>query len=409
MRAPALRTIGLAGALALAAAVATVAACSSSETSPPPDDTSADGVELPDGRVFTRAALLEDVALCIGAQTTDLAGATATLRAAVRAAEADPSRRSEAQAAWIAAMDVLQRLEVAQVGPAAIKTQLGGQALRDQIYAWPLTSACQVAENLVSRGWESGDFDEALINVRGLATLEQLLFQPVAENGCPEGHAMNTDGSWAGLGDDELAARRAAYAVAVADDIHLRAEELRTAWDPGGGDFTGELAGAGSGSRTFARESLALNAISDALFYLEYATKDLKVARPAGLTGCDAATCPDLVESPWGARSKEHVRANLIGFRRLFDGCSEGDLGFDEYLIAAGAPDLGASILQAVDGALAAIDAIEEADLPEALVSDPVSVVALHASLKQITDLLRTQFLSVLDLEIPRRVEGDND
>lgn len=383
--------------------------CSSGGESPPVDDDAADGVVLPDGRTFTRRALLEDVASCVTTRTAELATTTAALRDATAAAGADPSALEDAREAWRATMAALQQLEPMQVGPAAIKTQLGGRGLRDQMYAWPLVSPCGVSEMLLASGWESPDFDEALINVRGLATAEQLLFAPDAGNGCDADHPMNAEGTWAALGDEEIAARRLAYARAVTEDVDRHAVALRDAWAPSGEDFAGELGRAGDGSRTFSREALALNAISDALFYVEYATKDLKVARPAGLTGCDAASCPELVESPWAGTSVAHLRDDLLGFRAIFDGCTEGALGFDDYLTAAGAPDLAASLHTGIDEAVAAVDAIEEADLAAALAADPASVTTLHAALKRITDLLRTQFLSVLDLEIPRRVEGDND
>src|SRR5690606_794726 len=69
----------------------TLLSCSSAAESPPVDDSPADGVELPDGRVFTRRALLEDVAACVTARTAELATLTASFRAAAEAAEGDPA------------------------------------------------------------------------------------------------------------------------------------------------------------------------------------------------------------------------------------------------------------------------------------------------------------------------------
>ena len=50
-----------------------------------------------------------------------------------------------------------------------------------------------------------------------------------------------------------------------------------------------------------------------------------------------------------------------------------------------------------------------EPDIAAALEVDQASVIALHTALKRITDLMRTELISVLDLELPKRVEGDND
>ena len=186
----------------------TLLSCSSGGDSPPADDDTTDGVVLPDGRTFTRRALLEDVAACVTTRTAELAATTAALRDATASAEADPAALEGAREAWRATMAALQQLEPMQVGPAAIKTQLGGRGLRDQIYAWPLISPCGVSEMILASGWESPDLDEALINVRGMATAEQLLFTADAGNGCDADHPMNAEGTWAALGDEEIAARR---------------------------------------------------------------------------------------------------------------------------------------------------------------------------------------------------------
>ena len=86
--------------------------------------------------------------------------------------------------------------------------------------------------------------------------------------------------------------------------------------------------------------SPTINAVSDAMFYLEADVKDHKLGQPAGLSNCTTTTCPEALESHWAHRSKEHVRSNLVGFRKLFVGCGEGDagLGFEDYLIAVGSP-----------------------------------------------------------------------
>jgi hypothetical protein len=64
---------------------------------------------------------------------------------------------------------------------------------------------------------------------------------------------------------------------------------------------------------------------------------------------------------------------------------------------------------------LSALDATEkyarEMDPPieQAIVSDTSKVSTLHARLKVLTDLMKTEFVSVLNLEPPAGVEGDND
>src|SRR5690606_12725753 len=84
---------------------------------------------------------------------------------------------------------------------------------------------------------------------------------------------------------------RAAYAHAAARDIVVRAEALVEAWDPAGADFSAELAGAGSDGNAYATVQDALNAVSDALFYLDTETKDMKLAEPLGVMDCGNEVC----------------------------------------------------------------------------------------------------------------------
>jgi predicted lipoprotein len=395
---------------ALAALVLRLVACSAPEASAPHDDTSGEGVELPGGGVFTRAGLLAAIGACVAGETETFAGAAAELATSAAADEGtDGGSSDETRAAWRTAMHAWQRIEVMQIGPQADATQPGGKDLREPIYAWPLESPCAVDEALVSQ--EYADIGALLVNARGLAAIEYLAFHEGAENACTPQATINGSGSWAALDTSELAARRKAYATAAAADLAALGASLADLWRPQGGNFAGELAAAGNGSATYPKVRLALNAISDALFYIEYATKDLKVARPAGLTLCPTAACPDLVESPWAGASKDNVVDDLSGFQRIFDGCDPDgkQLGFDDFLHAVGRPEVAADIDAAVLDALTAAAAIEEPDLASALEADQASVVALHAALKRVTDLLRTEFISVLDLELPKRVEGDND
>ena len=59
--------------------------------------------------------------------------------------------------------------------------------------------------------------------------------------------------------------------------------------------------------------------------------------------------------------------------------------------------------------ALAAVDAIPQGDLGAALRDDPARVRALYDAVKKLSDDLKSEFVTVLDLELPRKVEGDND
>jgi uncharacterized protein len=416
-------------ALALALAVLGAVGACSKKTDPSPADAAAEaggsvpnldadsgadaaGPELGTGTPVTREALLGALGSCAASGIDDFATRAATLEAAVKAwaAAGDTASLMAAQTAFRAAWDSWQVLEVMQFGPAAPFTAPGGQGLRDHIYSWPLVSRCAIEEQIVARGWEAPNFSSSLVNRRGLAALEYLLFFTGADSACPATSTIIATGSWAALTPDDRAQRTRAYAAAAATDLNQRATALRAAW-AGPGKFLATFSSAGPGNATFPSAQKALNAAFDALFYVDFRVKDAKLAPPLGLRDCAAATCPELFEARFAQLALPAMRANHVGFSRLLRGCGADytGLGFDDLLIARGADDLAARLVQRTAAIGSALAAITTADLDQALAANPASVRALYDSWKGVTDLMKTELLTVLDLEIPKHLEGDND
>jgi predicted lipoprotein len=359
----------------------------------------------------TRASLLEAIASCTAGLYDAFQKVADEFEVAASEAKDDPAAQEKAREAWGKAIDVWQRAELFQFGPAGPSSGPGGEALRDHIYAWPLVSRCLIEQNIVSKAYESESFGaSALVNTKGLAAAEYLLFFEGAENACSPASPINASGQWDALSPSDLATRKAHYASSVGVDVGARVRALVNAWSPDGADFRAQLVNAGGSSSVYASDQAALNAVSDAMFYIEAAVKDVKLARPLGLTDCEEATCPEALESRYAGRSKAHIRNNLLGLRMLMVGCDEGEgVGFDDLLISIGAPAVAEKLTLGVSGALAAVDAIVADDLKKALEEDRASVEALHASVKAITDVMKTDFITVLDLELPKLLEGDND
>ena len=313
--------------------------------------------------------------------------------------------RQAARVAWRAAMDQWQQAELMLVGPAgAMDLVAGGEDLRDAIYSWPIVNRCRVDQELVGGAYTDADvFATENVNVRGLDTLEALLFIESEENGCAPNSSINTSGAWAEI-VSELDQRRAAYAATAATLVRRDADALVAAWET---DFMGVIRSAGTGSELYPSAQEALNGISDALFYLDKEAKDMKVAVPAGISmDCLAESCPEDRESLYANDSLPHLANNVRGFRFVFTGAD--GIGFDDLLTEAGAEDLSTQILEAVDAALALLEGLET-DIPTLLAEDSAGLDPVHEALKTITDLLKTQFVTVLDLELPMRAEGDND
>ncbi|HZO11796.1 MAG TPA: imelysin family protein [Polyangiaceae bacterium] len=343
----------------------------------------------------------------------EFAAAAASVEAAAVGYASSLGDREALEDAWRDAMAIWEQAEVMLVGPAGDSgATAGGRDLRHEIYSWPLVNRCLTDQKLVSGEYLDPEaFKNQLITARGLAALEYLIFNQSTQNACSPQSSINAQGTWAAI-VDELPQRRADYAVTLAQLLHEQAAALLSAWVAEQGNFVGELASAGNGSTVYASDQAALNAISDALFYLDIKTKDVKLAVPVGLTDCATAICPEALESTYAGFAKDEVRANIVGFARIFHGGAREDadaLGFDDWLVAAGAPELAERMGDDIEAALAAVDAIEEDDLADALVADKASVESLYLATKAITDELKSQFVTVLDLELPQGAEGDND
>ncbi len=380
---------------------------------PPPVSTSVSGgaSSTSGSPGISKAVLLNAIAACKLDMLASFRHSAEAFETAAGAAKSDQTARNAARLAWAQSIDAWQQLELFQFGPAGSSNTPGGLSLRDHIYSWPLVSRCLVEQNIVSKAYTNAEFGSAsLVNMRGLAAAEYLLFYDGTDNACSASTSINATGEWAALGPDELGTRKAHYASVVASAIASTARTLENTWRQSGGNFVGQFLNAGSNGSPYATEQMALNAVSDAMFYMEIPLKDLKLARPLGLMDCDTATCPETVESRYAGRSRNHIRNNLVGFRRLLNGCDAGgNIGFDDLLHAAGAATLATNLSINVEMAIASADAVPNDDLAAVLNTDPISVSNLHAAVKRITDLLKTEFVSILDLEPPQSVEGDND
>jgi predicted lipoprotein len=363
---------------------------------------------------FSKRGLLESAAACTRREYCVFQGHATTLRDRAATAASEPSEEASAAAreAWLAAIGSWQEAEVFQFGPASPALNPGGRGLRDLVYSWPLAARCKVDEQTVSRFYERdaffGSSNESVSSGRTLHALEYLLFFSGTGNGCSAYSTINSTGSWGKLSADDIRKRRLDYAARAAEDVSRQAQALVSAWSPDEGDFGSKLVEPGP---VYASEQAALNAVGGALFYVDKELKDGKLATPLGLDpACPSASCPDLVEAVYARTSVDHIAKNLRGFRKLFQGCGEGNagFGFDDWLVAVGAGELSARMLSALDAAEAAVATLDQ-PLEELVVSDAARVRGVYDAIKGLSDPLKTEFVTTLNLERPAGTIGDND
>lgn len=340
------------------------------------------------------------------------------------ASSTSPEGLTRAQSAFKDAMRVWQRAEVLQIGPAARvgSSTPGGAGFRERIYFWPNAYPCGVDVALVEKTYADGAkfIDESYPNVRGMAALERLLFAGENESACPSDNAIIKSGAWGELVAADIAARRAAYAKLLAGEVHEQAIALKKAF----ATFTKELTSAGNGSKLFDTTQDALNAVSDALFYVDVDTKDMKLAEPLGLTlVCDQKRCPAELELPLSSESKQAVVKNLEALRDLFLGLPPSDdrgdqmWGFADLLSSLSQDKLAAKMTKAIEKAIAETSKIEPSLEEEIAIdaTDPASDMRsgqadrAYAAIQELTTLLKTEFVSALSLKLPVVAASDND
>lgn len=388
----------------LACAVAGATACGSSGSGEPAENAQertalltsvTDNVILPAYQRFAEA-------------TAALADAAETYAQAVGTPGAQAARTA-VQGAFVDAFDRMQYAEVLQLGPYGAAARFaGGQNLRDEVYSWPVVNACQVDVKLVEEAYAEADFfDVSLVNVYGFDALEYLLFVDGAANSCPTPARINQDGSWQALSAGELEARRANYAAVVARGIATNASTLLSAWTSG---FANELRGAGLDSATYGTSQEGLDALFASMFYVELQVKDSKLAAPLGISAdCATTTCPELLESQYADLSVTAVQKNIEAFSDVYYGgpaSTTGRYGFGDLLRASNATELAEDMEEAM--ALVATRApLVVEPIRESLDAEPP--LALHEALRNLTTLLKTQFVSVLALRVPNEGAADND
>ena len=169
---------------------------------------------------------------------------------------------TRAREAYRQAMRAWSRAELFQFGPAASSAEIAGKdtyqgkGLRDRIYAWPATARCRVEEEILR---QTSDFSRVLLSGRGLFALEYALFYEASDTACAA--TTRTAAEWAQLSPEQIEERKAAYAVAVANDIRSQVDALLAAWSSDGGDFRQVFVSASG----YPNEQEALNVLGFAL------------------------------------------------------------------------------------------------------------------------------------------------
>jgi predicted lipoprotein len=310
-----------------------------------------------------------------------------------QASPTDLTLQQKAQEAWSSTMGIWQQIEMVQVSALCVsdKCQKGAD-FRDQIYAWPLSNLCKIDQMILNQEITmSTQFANKLPNTYGLGTLEVLLFDQKIDHHCPS--AVGIDESWQQLGEAEIWKRRASYALHVVDYGQQVNLALKTSWQ-GIADQDVQV---------------SLDEIFSALMYLDLMVKDDKIGIPAGIhIDCEAEDiCVDRVEFVYAPDDIFAIEQNLKMTRKMIE------IVFQPLLKAQGSESMEGSplderLLASIDKALSQTTAIGK-NIEDALQNRLMTVIDLHASLKEIITLLRSEMMTRLNLSVPKEGASDND
>jgi predicted lipoprotein len=356
---------------------------------------------------FDCEAMLQDITNVTKAKAAELTTVLTELSSDVDLYCANTSGATEldnAQAAFKNTMAIVQQLEVMQFGPIA--------EVRDDFYVWPTNSLCRIDDQVATS--PTADISNIDGNSRSLTAVEYLLFNEDVILQCQS--ALGVEAWMASTPDlSDRKDARCAYAKNIVDDLELKAASLETALS----DYDLTTA--------FGTLQLAANAISDGLFYVDTQTKDAKIKEPLILNSTSSSDVEFNVaqlESQFAAVSKEHINNNLIAAKAIIEA------GIDDYLIAKGQQGLVTNMLDALDGALENVAAID-GSLNAALTTQDIDasactnlgssgtydeasedlevLCALQWNIKTFTDLLKQDFVLALSFSTPATADGDND
>lgn len=321
-----------------------------------------------------------------------------------------------AKGQWRQTMLSFHKVDAAPVGPMTDD----GLFIAQNLYAWPNVNSCTIDVEVEKLARTKVPNRRLLVNAKGLGAVEYLLFSEVDSSNCPLGSPRFANlKKWLEKEEREKKLDRCQFALQLTSELVTHAGSLEEAWDPAGANFSKVMV---DGLR-YPTVKEAVNDLSDAIFMIEK-IKDERLGVPLGLhNSCPTSKCEDQIEHPWSGLPFEAMQARLEGFKQVFFGSSHPGLsgyGFDDDLKSMGREDVAQRMQQAVELAEAQLAKTKAAgSYPEQLskmdagacqnTSSEVPLCRLFRSVREISNLMKTDFLTALSLRAPPVFQGDND
>lgn len=281
---------------------------------------------------------------------------------------------------WLKTVKIWKQIELYNVG------EIADSFIHSEIGFWP--SNKDFIENFIAEGTL---INEAYIATKGVSSkgingLEYLLFNDTNE----QVMASFTEGSsWQ---------NRLFYLIAVAENLHSKALELKASWINYAPTFTANLENGVDGSQNQVINQM-VSIIEEILIG--------KLGKPLGDIDNGNVAINKLEAARSGA-SLEIIQQHLISLKR----CYKGDfaqtpfrIGFDDFLTLIGSEPFSIKIAEQFKVCQEKIDAIQQ-PLKKELLSNPESVIDLKNSFTDLLVLIKVDMANVLGSTI---TFNDND
>jgi uncharacterized protein len=216
-----------------------------------------------------------------------------------------PAALAAAQQAWRVARSTWKQGQAFAIGPA--------ETLRtaSKIDFSPIRTDRIEQEVAGDADLDASYIEDLGANVKGFLALEYLLFDP--------------DGGDAAVLGALAVERRRQYARALAENLRDQAVLLRDAWEPDGGDFSGELAMAGVGSGAFPSIKSAVDALVNQLIFT---SDDIGNQLLAALGNDGGSARPDAIDARRSGSGLADLIDRVSGIQNAYLGTYAGYSGY---------------------------------------------------------------------------------
>ncbi len=316
----------------------------------------------------------------------ELEQATSAFCAAPSAAGLDAAR-----AAWRTAIGAWLEASVIPFGP------IRDDNRRLRIEFWPDGNANvrRSVERILARDGplDAGALETESVAGQGLPALELLLFEPDVDV-----LGAFTTGA--------RAARRCAYATAIAGNLERIGAAVESEWRRTEGGWVEQLTRAGRGSDVFPERDVAVEEVVNGLVTVAEVTANDRIAGPLG-GPAPADAKPFRAESFPSGNSLANLVRTVRGMEAVYTG--DGGFGFDDYLRALESLRLNQQILSEL-AALAELAQAIPASLADAVQDETLRprVVELRDHATALSRLLANQLPQVMQVTVGFN-ENDGD